>query len=214
MSMSSLGAPQKLYLTFQAAVAHFDLVAAEGLRDEGTMEKVLAGMDDSWEAAVSRGGYFGFIYNSRIQMVRDLGTYPETGEFLHAPYAAQFTLAGTRFLVNLVLCHVEADKGRGSGLAEIGRLAHLYRYFENLTGNRGITLLLAGGLTGVPEPASESLEPRGEMVPLRTGLAAAEGRHDQGQRFFVSAGLRVLVEESGLGASSPPVAYVTLGGSK
>jgi hypothetical protein len=214
ISMSSLGAPERLYLTFQAAVARFDVVAAEGLRDAGIMEKVLAGMDDSWEAAVSRSGYFGFIYNDRIQLVKDLGTYPEIGEFLHAPYAAQFRLAGTRFLVNLVLCHIEVNKDRSSRAAAISRLAHVYRYFENLTGNRGITLLLAGGLNDVPEQASESLIPQGEMVPLRTNLAAAEGRHDQGKRMFASAGLRVLIEESGFGASPPPVAYVTLGAGK
>ena len=110
--MSSLGAPQRLYTTFSAAVARFDVVAAEGLRDAGIMEKVLAGMDDSWEAAVSRSGYFGFIYSDRIQMVKDLGTYSGKGEFLHAPYAAQFRLVGTRFRVNLVLCHIEPNRDR------------------------------------------------------------------------------------------------------
>jgi hypothetical protein len=171
-------------------------------------------MDDSWEAAVSRRGYFGFIYSDRILMVQDLGTYPETGEFLHTPYAAQFRLVGTRFLVNLVLCHVEVDKDLGSRAAAIGRLAHVYRHFENLTGNRGITLLLAGGLHDMTEQAFESLLPQGEMVPLRTNLAAAESHHDQGQRMFASAGLRVLIEESGFGASTPPFAYVTLGAGK
>ena len=214
MSMGSLGAPQSLYLTFQAAVARFDVVAAEGLRDAGIMEKVLAGMGDSWEAAVSRSGYFGFIYNDKIQMVQDLGTFPEKGEFRHTPYAAQFRLVGTRFLVNLVLCHIEVDKDRSSRAAAIARLEHVYGYFENLTGNRGITLLLAGGLNDVPERATESLIPQGEMVPLRSTLATAEGPHDQGQRMFASAGLRVLIEESGLGASLPPVAYVTLGAGK
>jgi hypothetical protein len=214
MSMSSLGAAQRLYLTFQAAVARFDVVAAEGLRDVGIMEKVLAGMGDSWEAAVSRSGYFGFIYNDRIQMVQDLGTYPETGAFLHTPYAAQFRLVGTRFLVNLVLCHIEVDKDRSSSAAAIARLERVHRYFENLTGNRGVTLLLAGGLNNVPERATESLIPQGEMVPLRSNLAAAEGPYDQGQRMFASAGLRVLIEESGFGASLPPVAYVTLGAGK
>jgi hypothetical protein len=214
MSMSPLGAPNRQYLTFQAAVARFDVVAAEGLRDAGVMEKVLAGMDEGWEAAVSRSGYFGFIYNAKIQMVRDLGTYPEMGEFLHAPYAAQFRLVGTRFLVNLVLCHIEVDKDRSPRAAAIGRLAHVHRYFENLTGNRGITLLVAGGLNDVPAQASESLVPQGEMVPLRTNLAPAESRHDQGQRIFASIGLRDLIEESGIGASAPPVTYVTLGTGK
>jgi hypothetical protein len=109
MSMSALGAPQKMYPIFSATVARFDVVAAEVLRDEGVMEKVLAGMDDNWGAAASKSGYFGFIYNNRIQMIKDLGTYPGKGEFLHTPYAAQFRLAGTRFSVNLVLCHIETN---------------------------------------------------------------------------------------------------------
>ena len=214
MSMSPLGAPQRLYISFQAAVARFDVVAAEGLRDAGIMEKVLAGLDDSWEAAVSRSGYFGFIYNDRIQMVKDLGTYPEEGRFLHAPYAAQFRLVGTRFAVNLVLCHIEPDKDRTRSAAQIARLADVYRYFEKLTGNRGITLLLAGGLGDVSGQASESLMPPGEMVSLRAHLAGAEGPHHQAQRMFASPSLESLIEESGFGASIPPVAFVTLGKSR
>ena len=212
--MSSLGAPQRLYTTFSAAVARFDVVAAEGLRDAGIMEKVLAGMDESWEAAVSRSGYFGFIYSDRIQMVKDLGTYSGKGEFLHAPYAAQFRLVGTRFRVNLVLCHIEPNRDRKIKAAEIALLADVHRYFENLTGNRGITLLLAGGLSDLPAQASESLIPQGEMVPLRANLTAAEGLRDHGQRMFASAPLRLLIEKSGFGASTPPVAYVTLGAGK
>jgi hypothetical protein len=214
MSMSALGAPQRMYTVFSATVARFDVVAAEGLRDEGIMEKVLAGMGDDWEAAVSRSGYFGFIYNDRVQMVKDLGTYPGKGEFLHTPYAAQFRLAGTRFCVNLVLCHIETNKDPKFKAAEIARLADVYRYFESLTGNRGITLLLSGGLSDVPEQTSESLIPQGEMVSLRTNLTATEGPHDQGQQMFASVALRSLIEESGFGASAPPVAYVILKTSK
>ena len=214
MSMSALGAPQRMYTVFSATVARFDVVAAEGLRDEGIMEKVLAGMGDDWEAAVSRSGYFGFIYNDRVQMAKDLGTYPGKGEFLHTPYAAQFRLAGTRFCVNLVLCHIETNKDPKFKAAEIARLADVYRYFENLTGNRGITLLLSGGLSDVLEKSSESLIPQGEMVSLRTNLVATEGPHDQGQQMFASVALRSLIEESGFGSSTPPVAYVILKTSK
>ncbi len=214
MSMSSLGAPQKLYTTFSAAVARFDVVAAEGLSDAGVMEKVLSGMDDGWEAAVSRSGYFGFIYNDRIQMVKDLGAYPGKGEFLRTPYAAQFRLVGTRFAVNLVLCHIAAKKDNRLRAAEIARLAEVYRYYENLTGNHGITLLLAGGLSDVTEQASESLIPQGEMVSLHTNLKAAEGSHEKGRRMFASAALRPLIEESGLGTSAPQVAYVVLNARK
>jgi hypothetical protein len=214
MSMSSLGAPQKLYATFSAAVARFDVVAAEGLSDAGVMEKVLSGMDDGWEAAVSRSGYFGFIYNDRMQMVKDLGAYPGKGEFLRTPYAAQFRLVGTRFAVNLVLCHIAAKKDNRLRAAEIARLAEVYRYYENLTGNHGITLLLAGGLSDVTEQASESLIPQGEMVTLHTNLKATEGSHEKGRRMFASAALRPLIEESGLGTSAPQVAYVVLNARK
>jgi len=214
MVMSPVGASQRMYPVFSAAVARFDLVAAEGLMDAGSMEKVLSGMDDGWEAAVSRTGYFGFIYNDRVQMVKDLGTYPGKDEFLHTPYAAQFRLAGTRFSVNLVLCHIAASKGRKLKAAETARLADVYRYFENLTGNRGITLLLAGGLGDVPEQASGSLIPQGEMVSLHRNLTATEGPHDQGQRMFASVSLRSLIEESGSGGSAPPVVYVVLKTSK
>ncbi|HET6487781.1 MAG TPA: hypothetical protein VFH83_15245, partial [Spirochaetia bacterium] len=212
MSMSSLGAAQRLYSDFSAAVARFDVVAAEGLRDAGIMEKVLAGLNDRWEAAVSRSGYFGFIFGDRVEMVRDLGTYPGERGLLRSPYAAQFRLLGTRFLVNLVLCHVEASKDNQATAAAVAQLADIYRYFENLTGNRGVTLLLVGGLGDLPEPtSSDSLMPQGEVVSLRTNVTATAGAHNQGQRMFASAALQPLVAESGSSASTPPFAYVTLG---
>ncbi len=214
MSMSSLGAPQRLYTTFSAAVARFDVVAADGLSDAGVMEKVLSGMDDGWEAAVSRSGYFGFIYNDRIQMVKDLGAYPGKGEFLRTPYAAQFRLVGTRFAVNLVLCHIATKKDNGLKAAEIARLADVYRYYENLTGNHGITLLLAGGLSDVTEQASESLIPQGEMVSLHSNPRAPESSHDKGRRMFASVALRSQIEEAGFGSSTPQVAYVVLNARK
>jgi hypothetical protein len=143
-------------------------------------------------------------------MVKDLGTYQGKGEFLHTPYAAQFRLTGTRFSVNLVLCHIETDRDHKFKAVEVASLADVYRYFENLTGNRGITILLSGGLSDVPERTSDSLIPQGEIVSLRTNLTATEGPHDQGQRMFASVALRSLIEESGFGASAPPVAYVIL----
>ncbi len=214
MSMSSLGAPQRLYTTFSAAVARFDVVAAEGLSDAGVMEKVLSGMDDGWEAAVSRKGYFGFIYNDRIQMVKDLGAYLGKGEFLRTPYAAQFRLVGTRFAVNLVLCHIATKEDNRLKAAETARLADVYRYYENLTGNHGITLLLAGGLSDVTEQASESLIPQGEMVSLHSNPRAPESSHDKGRRMFASIALRSQIEEAGFGSSAPQVAYIVLNARK
>ena len=143
-------------------------------------------------------------------MVKDLGTYPEKAEFLHAPYAAQFRLVGTRFRVNLVLCEVEAVKDPKT---RIDRLAQVHRYFENLTGNQGITLLLAEGLHDMPMQAAGASPPT-EMVPLRASLPAGKSLDDRGQRVFVSSALRLMIETSGFGASNPPVTYVTLGAAR
>ncbi len=66
----------------------------------------------------------------------------------------------------------------------------------------------------MPEQTSESLIRQGEMVSLRTNLTATEGPHDHEQQMFASVALRSRIEESGFGASAPPVAYVILKTSK
>jgi hypothetical protein len=143
LSMSALNEGRTTYTKVSSIVSRFDLVAAEGIGDAKGMEKVLAGMDEGWEASVSRRGFFGFIYNDRVELVKDLGTYPEAGRLDRLPYGAQFRLSGTRFAFNVVACHI-AMTGEGKArAAEISRLAAVYRHFEELTGNRGITILLA-----------------------------------------------------------------------
>ena len=210
MSMRPLGAPQKLYTAFSAVVARFDVVAAEGLKDAGVMEKVLSGLGDSWEAAVSEDGNFGFIFDERIQMVKDLGSYREGGRLPYAPYAAQFRLVGTPFRVNLVICTAEAA-GTGSGTDGADALAKVHRYFETLTGNRGITILLAAGPTLTGHISSARMQ-SGEIVPLRASQAAPNSRADGAPPLFGSLPLQPLVETSGLGSSTPPVAYIILAG--
>ncbi|MGO9309625.1 MAG: hypothetical protein ACLQDL_11455 [Spirochaetia bacterium] len=207
--MSALGASQRSYSIISAAVARFDVVAADDLGDAGGMEKVLAGMDKGWEASVSRGGFFGFLYNDRVQMVKELGTYPAKAEFSRTPYGAQFRLSGTRFAFNVVVCHVETEKGPRVRAAEVSRLPAVFRYFENLTGNRGITLLLAGGL-GDEREDSRSLVARGDVVALKAAPARAKTPGDQGGRMFASASLRPRIEKAGFGAAPPHSAYVIL----
>ncbi len=214
LSMSHLGASQRPYSVFSAAVARFDVVAADDLGDPGGMEKVLAGLDEGWEAAVSRGGFFGFIYSDRVLMVKELGTYPGKGEFARTPYGAQFRLSRTRFAFNIVVCHIEEEKGQKVRAAEISRLAAVYRYFENLTGNRGITLLLAGGLGDEREQASLSLVARGDVVALKANGARARDPDNEGERMFASTALRSRIRETGIGASSPHAAYVILATGK
>jgi hypothetical protein len=142
VSLRPLNASRSTYTAVSSFVSRFDLVAAEEIRDAGSMEKVLAGMDENWEAAVSRRGFFGFIYNGRVQLVRDLGTYPGK-QFKQPPYGAQFRLAGTRFAFNLVACQATENAG----------LSAVYRHFERLTGNRGMTILVAGGGQMIASPA-------------------------------------------------------------
>jgi hypothetical protein len=211
MSMSPVGASQRMYSAFSAAVARFDVVAAYDVMDAGGMEKVLAGMDEGWEAAVSKRGYFGFIYRDRVQMVKELGNYPGKGEFARIPYGAQFRLAGTRFALNLVICQIEVNKDQRARAMEIAHLAGVYRYFENLTGNHGITLLIAGGLGSERELASRSLAAaRGDVVALRASSTGAKGLHDEEERMFASAALRARIEEAGIGSSTPNSSYVIL----
>jgi hypothetical protein len=198
VSMSPLGSTQRSYSTFSAVASRFDVVAADDVRDPGGMEKVLAGMDEGWEASVSRGGSFGFLYSERVQMVKELGTYPGESGFAQPPYGAQFRLAGCRFALNLVLCHV-VQKDSMSRAAEIAGLSLVYRYFENLTGNRGITLLLAGGLGNDRERAARLLAERGDVVLLRSS-----------DRIFASTALRPRIEKAGTDPSTPPAAYIVL----
>jgi hypothetical protein len=156
------------YSTLSREVARFDVVAADGVRDPGQLEKVVGGLGEEWGAAVSRGGGFGFLYSERVELLRDLGTYPGKSQRGRPPYGAQFRLPGTRFAFNLVVCSVE----------EASLLGSVHRYYEQLTGNRGITLVLnAAGHDARPADrlfASPALKPRiKESGVLSTALHPA-----------------------------------------
>lgn len=212
LSMNRIGDSGRSFPAIAATVSRFDVVAADEVRDAGGMEKVLAGMDDSWEAAMSRGGFFGFFYNNRVQLIKELGTYPETAQFVRPPYGAQFRFSGTRFLFNLIVCHIESKGDQKTRMAEIAHLAAVHRYFERLTGNRGITILLAGGLGDDHEQAVRLLMAmtRGEVLAVKTTPSGTKGRHDGDEGMFASATLRPRIEEAGIGASMPHPAYVIL----
>ncbi|MGD0727270.1 MAG: hypothetical protein ABSB63_17085 [Spirochaetia bacterium] len=212
LRMSWSDTTRGMYPALSETVARFDVVAADEVGDAGRMEKVLAGMDDGWEAAVSRGGFFGFFYSNRVQLVKELGTYHETGQFVRPPYGAQFRLLGTRFVFNLVVCHVETERGRKAKATEIAHLRAVYHYFEELTGNRGITILLAGGLGDEEEPEFRSLvaATRGEVIAVKADPPGTGGLHDRGERVFASAALRPRIENAGISASTLHPMYVVL----
>jgi len=162
----SMGArqPAKL-LEVAQAVARFDVVAADGIGEAGDMEKVLAGMDDRWEAVLNgAGGYYGFFYDERLEVVKELGTYRDPGRFPRPPYGVQFRLARSRFAFNLVACRVAARNAAG--------LADVSRWFEKLTGNRGITILAARFEDG-QDPTRGQLFP-GTAFRSRLGRSGVE----------------------------------------
>jgi hypothetical protein len=204
LSMSRLDTSRRTYPVLSETVARFDVVAADEVGDAGRMEKVLAGLDEGWEASVSRGGSFGFFYSNRVQLVKELGTYHETGHFVRPPYGAQFRLSGTPFAFNLVVSRVESEMDRKARGAEIAHLRAVYLYFEKLTGNRGITILLAGGLGDDEEQEFRSLvaAARGELI--------AVGRNAGGERMFASAALRPRIENAGISGSTLHPMYVVL----
>jgi len=162
----SMGAGQPARLLEVArAVARFDVVAADGIRGTGDMEKVLAGLDDSWEAVLNGvGGYYGFFHNERLEVVKELGTYRGPTRFARPPYGVQFRLARSRFAFNLVACRVAARETAG--------LADVSRWFEKLTGNRGITILAARFEDG-QEPTRGQLLP-GTAFRSRLGRSGVE----------------------------------------
>lgn len=212
LSMSRLDASRGMYPALSETVARYDIVAADEVGDAGRMEKVLAGLDNGWEAAVSRGGFFGFFYSNRVQLTKELGTYRETGQFVRPPYGAQFRLSGTRFAFNLVVCHVESEKDRKARAKEIAHLRAVHTYFEKLTGNRGITILLAGGLGDAEEQEFRSLvaAARGEVIAVKAGPSGAGSRHDGGGRVFASAALRPRIENAGISGTTLHPIYVVL----
>ncbi len=187
----SMGAtPPTRLLDIARAAARYDVVAADGIREAGDMEKVLAGMDDRWEAVLNgAGGYYGFFFNEKLQVVKELGTYRGPGRFPRPPYGVlaervlaygvQFRLARSRFAFNLVACRVAAG--------DTARLAEVSRWFEKLTGNRGITILAARFEAG-QDPA------RGQLFP-GTAFRSRLGR-------------------SGVESALPHLAYLTLRGGQ
>jgi hypothetical protein len=164
-------------------------------------------MDDSWEAVLSRTGRssFGFFYDEKIHLERELGAYPRIVQFAHPPYGVQFKLAGSRFAFNLVLCRVAPEQDRAARASELGHLAEVYRYFEKLTGNRGITIL-AGRFGSDHEQASRTFLSAGgeDIIAVRAKTGWSDGR------IFASSALRPWIREAGVDTSSIHPFYLTL----
>jgi hypothetical protein len=206
LSLSGIGDSPHMYTTIAAAVGRFDVVAADGVRNAGHMEKVLAAMDENWEACGNANGVSGFFYSDRVQLVRELGAYARKGQFARPPVGAQFRLSGSRFLFNLIACPITSNKDRKAAAAEILHLVEVYRYFEKLTGNRGITIL-AGRFGNERAQAFKSL-----IAAAKGEVIAAKGGGNE--RMIASAALRPRIEDAGTGRTAPHPVYIVLRSGK
>ena len=219
-NMEGLGEARKDYPALAKVVSNFDVVAAEEVMNSGGLEKVVSALDEGWEAVMSEKSpgprrlreFFGFLFNDRIEIVKILGAYPPPGDFNRPPFGVQFRLKGTRFAFNLIACHVIDYNSERIRMAEIGRLGEVYRYYEKMTGNRGITII-AGDFNDERAKSFTALLGQGgnNVIPVKT----AGNDH-----MFVSAALKPRVQKADIsfgpktGSSHFPV-YVVLkaGGS-
>ena len=197
-NMEGLGEAQKDYPALAKVVSNFDVVVAEGVMNSGGLEKVLSALDGDWEAVMSEKGpgprrlkeFFGFLFNYRVEIVKILGAYPPPGDFNRPPFGIQFRLKGTRFAINLIACHVIDYNSERIRMAEIGRLGEVYRYYEKLTGDRGITIIAGDFNDERPKSFTALLGQGGnDVISVKT----AGNDH-----IFVSAALKPRVQKSNI----------------
>jgi len=204
-NVAGLGGPRKDYMTLAKVINNFDVVAAEDVKSAGGLEKVLSLLADGWEAAISDNEqesakyseFFGFFYNERVQLYRMLGPYPGDALFSRPPYGANFKVKGTSFSFNLIACHIDSSKGARAREAEIDRLGAVYKYFEKLTGNHGITIM-AGDFGEERMRAFHALTDEGgeQVLPLKATAMESSGVERNDDHIFVSPGLRPRVEKA------------------
>lgn len=204
-NVDGLGGQRKDYMALAKVINNFDVVAAEEVVDAGGLEKVLSLLADGWEAAsseketpaVNHKEFFGFFYNDRVELYRMLGPYPGTGEFSRPPYGANFKVKGSPFSFNLVACHIDSSRGARARAAEVDRLGEVYKYFEKLTGNRGMTIL-AGDFGEERMPSFRALMALGgqQVIPNKATTMGKNGLERDEDHIFVSPALRPRIEKA------------------
>ncbi len=198
-NLDGLGDQRKDYLTLAKVINNFDVVVAEDVMSAGGLEKVLSLLADGWEAAVSEKDQrsakskelFGFFYNDRVELYKLLGAYQGVGQFSRPPFGANFKVKGSPFSFNLVACHIDSENGERARAAEIDRLGDVYRYFEKLTGNRGMTIM-AGDFGEDRIPSFRSLLALGgqQVLPRKATTMGKNGLDRDYDHIFVSPALR------------------------
>lgn len=205
-----LGETRTDYQALARLLSNFDLVAAVQVMNAEGLEKVVTALDERWEGVMSekenraRGlrEFFGFIFNDRVELVKMLGAYPPPDTFIRPPYGAQFKLRGSRFAFNLVACHITQGAARST---EIFRLADVYRYFEKLTGNRGITILAGDFNDDKPRSFDSFLGGTDrQVVAVRGTMSGRRGADPGFDHMFASAALQPRIEAADLFSCGEP----------
>jgi len=196
--VEGLGEQRKDYVTLAKVIDNFDVVAAEEVTDIGGLEKVLTLLAEGWEGATSKPSqFFGFLYDDRVEMYKMLGEYPGAGQFSRPPCGANFKVKGSPFSFNLVACHIDSSRGAAAQRAEIDHLGDVYRYFEKLTGNRGMTIM-AGDFGEERIPPFHSLLALGgqQVLPNKATTMGRNGLERDEDHIFVSSALRPRIQKA------------------
>jgi len=204
-NMERLGQGHKDYATLAKVVAHFDVVAAEEVMNSKGPSDLMVQLGGGWSDFVSVQGegsrryqeHFGFFYDDKVELSRDLGEYPKLHEFFRPPYAVQFRVKSTGFTFNLVACHIIYGKDEKERVAEIGHLEEVSRYFDGLTENKGLTIV-AGDFNEDRAAAFAPLTENGDrdVVPAEGTTMGARGPSHFYDHMFIPKNLRSRVQKA------------------
>jgi endonuclease/exonuclease/phosphatase family metal-dependent hydrolase len=204
-NLERLGQDHKDYGTLAGVIGRNDIVAAEEVMNEQGMREVDAKLGNGWKYAISDHAegsrrykeYFGFFYNSKVELVKRLGAFPARRRFLRPPYGVQFRLKETGFTFNLVAVHIVYGTRESARVAEINHLGEVHRYFERITGNAGMTII-AGDFNEERIKDFESLIDLGDsdVVPVKGTTIGMRGPGHGYDHIFVSSRLRSLVKSA------------------
>jgi endonuclease/exonuclease/phosphatase family metal-dependent hydrolase len=194
-NMERLGQSHKDYATLARVIMSFDVVAAEEVMNSKGPSDVMAKHGGGWADFVSVQGegwrnyqeHFGFFFDEKVELSRDLGEYPVPHEFFRPPYAVQFRVKATGFTFNLVACHIIYGTSEKERVAEISHLEEVYEYFDGLTENKGITIV-AGDFNEDKPAAFTSLTGNGDrdVIPSGGTTMGARGPAHFYDHMFVS----------------------------
>lgn len=204
-NMERLGQNHKDFSTLAKVVGDFDVVAAEEVMNGKGMADVLAQLGSRWADFMSAQGegskhyqeHFGFFFDDKVELTRDLGEYSQTREFFRPPYGVQFRVKSTGFTFNLVACHIVYGKSESQRVAEISHLEKVYQYFDGITENKGITII-AGDFNEDKPIDFASLTDHGDsdVIPAEGTTIGTHGPDHFYDHVFIPTTLRPRVEKA------------------